>query len=91
MDRLIGIPGIFVTQFMSMEKIMKRCKEARKLMELRELYMVGLREINEKVALGQIKEMKFEEIERIIEARFENTQLRGSMLISIKRSLLTRK
>ena len=49
------------------------------------------REINEKVALGHIKEMKFEEIERIIEARFENTQLRGSMLISIKRSLLTRK
>ncbi len=73
LDRLIGIPGIFATQFATVEKIMKKSREARRLMELRELYMLGLRNINEKVSAGAIKDMRFEEIERIIEARFENT------------------
>ena len=65
----------------------KKFKEVRRLKELKDLFTLGLREICEKVLNDTIKNFSNEEIERIIEARFESTQLRESLLRTIFKAL----
>jgi hypothetical protein len=54
---------------------------------LKDLFHLGLREIADAVISERITEFNGEEIERIIEARFERTQLRESIVKSIKKAL----
>jgi hypothetical protein len=58
--------------------------EAKKLRELYSLYNSGLREVGEKIYSEQIVTLNYEEVERIIEARFERTSLRDSVLKGIE-------
>ena len=48
--------------------------------ELKDLFNLGLREIGDKIGSKKISHFNYESIEKIIEARFENTQLRESIL-----------
>ena len=58
-------------------------KEVSKLCELEKLLDYGLREIQDLVAEGKIENFSADEIERIVEARFEKTTLRDSIVKSI--------
>ena len=59
-------------------------KEVKKLSELYHMYNSGLREVGEKIYSEQITTFTFEEVERIVEARFERTSLRDSVLKGIE-------
>ena len=58
-------------------------KEVQKLTEMEKLLDYGLREIQDLVSEGKIENFSADEIERIIEARFEKTTLRDSIVKSI--------
>jgi hypothetical protein len=66
---------------------MQKRKEVRRLKELRELFKLGLREIADAVFSERISHFNSEEIERIVEARFEKTQLRESIMKSINKAI----
>jgi hypothetical protein len=59
-------------------------KEAKKLRELYLMFSSGLREVGEKIYSEQITTFSFEEVEKIVEARFERTSLRDSVLRDIE-------
>lgn len=51
---------------------------------MKQLFTLGLREIGDAIVLYEsVTDMSFEEIERIVEARFEKNQLRESILRTI--------
>lgn len=52
---------------------MQARREVRRLRELRDLFKLGLREIAEAVFSERIALFNSEEVERIVEARFEKT------------------
>jgi len=54
----------------------RKVRAVRRLNDMRLLFMLGLRDITEKVMTGDISSFNYDEIERIVEARFEDTQLR---------------
>lgn len=82
------VPGIFATGSLPEEKILSRFREARRLQQLKLLFSLGLREICDAVLVHQrITDFSLMEIERIVEARFEKTQLRDSIMKSIARGL----
>jgi len=54
----------------------RKVRAVRRLNDMRLLFMLGLRDITEKVMSGDISSFNYDEIERIVEARFEDTQLR---------------
>ena len=58
--------------------------EVQKLKEMEMLLDTGLREIQDLVGDGRIENFSADEIERIIEARFEKTTLRDSIIKSIR-------
>lgn len=62
-------------------------REVIRLKELKFLFSLGLREIADSVFNEKISNFNCEEIERIIEARFEKTQLRDSIMKSIEKAL----
>ena len=59
-------------------------KEVQRLKELEMLLDYGLREIQDLVADGRIREFSGDEVEHLIEARFEKTSLRDSINRSIR-------
>ena len=58
-------------------------KEVQKVKEMEMLLDYGLREIQDLVGEGRIENFSADEIERIVEARFEKTTLRDSIIKSI--------
>ena len=61
---------------MNIDYINRKVRAVRRLNDMRLLFMLGLRDITEKVMSGDISSFNYDEIERIVEARFEDTQLR---------------
>ena len=61
---------------MNIDYINRKVRAVRRLNDMRLLFMLGLRDITEKVMTGDISSFNYDEIERIVEARFEDTQLR---------------
>ena len=59
-------------------------KEVQRLKELEMLLDYGLREIQDLVADGRISQFNGDEVEHLIEARFEKTSLRDSINRSIR-------
>ena len=51
---------------------------------------MGLREIADAISLGKISQFTYEEVERIVEARFEKTQLRDSIMRNIAKEIQNR-
>ncbi|CDW83744.1 60s ribosomal protein l37a [Stylonychia lemnae] len=76
MEKLIEIPQLFENQNIDLYFIEKNVKAVQRLYDLRSLYQLGLRDITEKVLSRDIHSFTYDEIERIVEARFEDTQLR---------------
>jgi len=60
----------------NIDYINRKVRAVRRLNDMRLLFMLGLRDITEKVMTGDISSFNYDEIERIVEARFEDTQLR---------------
>ena len=58
--------------------------EVQKLKEMEMLLDTGLREIQDLVGDGRVENFSGDEIEKIIEARFEKTTLRDSIIKSIR-------
>lgn len=90
LDQLQQIPGLFTTDSISEVSIYKNNREARRLRELRLLFSLGLRQIGDAVtstSTPSINEYSYEEVERVVEARFERTQLRDSILKMIAKKL----
>lgn len=85
--QLQDIPIIFSTTSLSEDYLTKTFKEVRRLRELKSLFSLGLRDICDQVLNEKISNFSYEEIERIIEARFEATQLRDSLLRTIFKAL----
>ena len=56
-----------------MREIEELVPEAIKLRVLLDLYGLGLREIGDKIAQKGITHFSYEEIEKVVEARFEST------------------
>ncbi len=68
--------------------MLKKFREVRRLHELKLLFSLGLREIGDAVVIyDKITQFSIEEIERVVEARFEKTQLRESILKTIAKGL----
>ena len=61
---------------MNIDYFNRKVRAVRRLNDMRLLFMLGLRDITEKVMTGDISSFNYDEIERIVEARFEDTQLR---------------
>lgn len=61
---------------MNIDYFNRKVRAVRRLNDMRLLFMLGLRDITEKVMSGDISSFNYDEIERIVEARFEDTQLR---------------
>jgi hypothetical protein len=56
------------------------------LTQLHLLFSLGLREICDAILLyGTVSAFSFQEIERVVEARFEKSQLRDSIMRSIEK------
>jgi hypothetical protein len=62
-------------------------REVLRLKELKLLFSLGLREIADYVFNEKIGNFNCEEIEKIVEARFEKTQLRDSIMKGIEKAL----
>jgi len=67
--------------------MLSKYKNVRRLRELKDLFSFGLREISDAIISEKIIEFNSEEIQKIIEARFERTQLRESISKSIAKAL----
>lgn len=61
--------------------------EIKKLKELKELFSLGLRDIGDRVYQQRLTQFSSDEVEHIVEARFESTTLRDSILKGIAKSL----
>jgi len=84
LQKLVSVPEIFATPSLTEHEILMSYRESRRLTQLRKLFTLGLREIGDAIVLYEtITDISFEEIERIVEARFEKTQLRDSILRTI--------
>ena len=59
----------------------------QRLNDMKLLFLLGLRDITEKVMANEISSFNYDEIERIVEARFEDTQLRQSLLRSMQKHI----
>jgi hypothetical protein len=83
LDKLCTIPQLFAG-LLSETDLQLSYRECRRLSQLRGLFRMGLREIGDAVVLYEtVSDLSYEELERIIEARFEKTQLRDSILRTI--------
>ena len=92
LDQLQQIPALFTTDSISEVSLYKVHREARRLRVLRLLFSLGLRQIGDAVTQNimneqSISEFSYEEVERVVEARFERTQLRDSILKMIAKKL----
>lgn len=81
LDQLAEIPLIFSQEALSMSS------HARRLHLLPFLFKCGLRELCDAVLAGKLAEdFRYEELERVVEARFEDTGLRQSLLRTISKA-----
>lgn len=83
LDLIQQIPSIFENQYITEEQLNQKFKEVKRLQDLRDLFALGLREISDRILKGQLLSFTYEEIEKIIEARFESSSLRDSILRTI--------
>jgi hypothetical protein len=86
LDKFQELPQLFITGSFTDNQMQGR-REVQRLKELRELFKLGLREIADAVFSERISHFNCEEIERIVEARFEKTQLRESIMKSINKAI----
>eukprot|EP00347_Sterkiella_histriomuscorum_P005326 403357036 len=88
MDKLTDLPQIFIKgQHLNADWLQTNIRSVARLSDIRLLFAMGLRDICEKVLNQQIITFSYEEIEQIVEARFEDTQLRSSLLKQIQKAL----
>jgi hypothetical protein len=86
LEKFEELPQLFITGSFTDNQMQGR-REVRRLRELRDLFKLGLREIADAVFSERIAHFNSEEIERIVEARFEKTQLRESIMKSINKAI----
>ena len=86
LEKFQELPQLFITGSFTDNQMQGR-RELRRLRELRDLFKLGLREIADAVFSERIAHFNSEEIERIVEARFEKTQLRESIMKSINKAI----
>lgn len=86
LEKFQELPQLFITGSFTDNQMQGR-REVRRLRELKDLFKLGLREIADAVFSERIAHFNSEEIERIVEARFEKTQLRESIMKSINKAI----
>jgi hypothetical protein len=80
LDQLAEIPLIFSQEALSISP------HARRLHLLPFLFKCGLRELYDAVLADKLPDFRYEELERVVEARFEDTGLRESLLRTMSKA-----